>query len=75
MRLNRLPVVCDLKLETTPLRVVVSYAYLVFSQPPAGYVNTETILHFFIYVCKGWDHYFIGSQFPKVSFLYSVSDD
>ena len=23
------------KLETTPLRVVVSYAYLVFSQPPA----------------------------------------
>ena len=22
------------KLETTPLRVVVSYAYLVFSQPP-----------------------------------------
>ena len=26
------------KLETTPLRVVVSYAYLVFSQPPA-YIN------------------------------------
>ena len=26
---------------------MVSYAYLVFSQPPAsGYVNTETILHF-----------------------------
>ena len=23
------------KLETTPLRVVVSYGYLVFSQPPA----------------------------------------
>ena len=23
------------KLETTPLRVVVSYSYLVFSQPPA----------------------------------------
>ena len=23
------------KLETTPLRVVVSYVYLVFSQPPA----------------------------------------
>ena len=23
------------KLETTPLRVVVSYAYLVFAQPPA----------------------------------------
>ena len=23
------------KLETSPLRVVVSYAYLVFSQPPA----------------------------------------
>ena len=23
------------KLETTPLRVVISYAYLVFSQPPA----------------------------------------
>ena len=23
------------KLETTPLRVVVSYAYLMFSQPPA----------------------------------------
>ena len=38
------------KLETTPLLVVVSYAYLVFSQPPvftSGYVNTETILHFF----------------------------
>ena len=31
------------KLETTLLRVVVSYAYLVFSQLP----NTETILHFF----------------------------
>ena len=30
------------KLETTPLCVVVFYAYLVFSQP-----STETILHFF----------------------------
>ena len=40
------------KLETTPLRVVVSYAYLVFSPTSRvftfGYVNTETILHFFI---------------------------
>ena len=37
------------KLETTPLRVVVSYAYLVFSQPvfTSDYVNTETILNFF----------------------------
>ena len=36
------------KLETNPLRVVVSYAYLVFSQPPACQaMYTETILHFF----------------------------
>ena len=27
------------KLETTPLRVVVSYAYLVFSQPPRVYIR------------------------------------
>ena len=40
------------KLETTPLRVVVSYAYLVFSQPP----KQETILHFFAVVPMNTKH-------------------
>ena len=35
-------------LETIPLRVVVSYAYLVFSQPPAC---------FFIRLCKHGNHF------------------
>ena len=42
---------CEVGRTLDKLRVVVSYAYLVFSQPPEclhqGYVNTETILHFF----------------------------
>ena len=38
-----------LVINRASLRVVVSYAYLVFSRVfTSGYVNTETILHFFI---------------------------
>ena len=52
------------KLETTPPRVVVSYAYLVFSQPPNVYIR----------LCKHGNHFtFFQSKtrsHPTVTFLY-----